>query len=104
MVDETPEIRVALDEKDFRALVNGEIVAVEGFDFRGITLDIKMILKDIGWDRMAMAIRDAIEGHAVDGPGTNTTDTDTDTPVGTPEGGSDAPQDAGEDRASEESR
>jgi len=102
VVDETPEIRVALDEKDFRGLVNGEIVSVEGFDFRGIKLDIKMILKDIGWDRMAMAIRDAIEGHAVDGSETDTTDTET--PVGPPEGGSDAPQDAGEDRASEASR
>ena len=104
MADETPEIRVALDEKDFRALVNGEIVGVDGFDFRGIKLDIKMILKDIGWDRMTMAIRDAIEGHAVDGPGTNTTDTDTESPVGPPEGGPVPPQDASEDRAPEASR
>lgn len=98
--DETPEIRVALDEKDFRALVNGEIVAVDGFDFRGIKLDIKMILKDIGWDRMAMAVRDAIEGHAVDGSGTDTTEDK----VGTPEGRSVPSQAEGEDHEAEESR
>jgi hypothetical protein len=97
---ETPEIRVALDEKDFRGLVNGEIVSVDGFDFRGIKIDIKMILKDIGWDRMAMAIRDAIEGHAVDGPGTNTTENK----VGAAEGRSVPSQTEGEDREAEKSR
>jgi hypothetical protein len=102
VADETPEIRVALDEKDFRGLVNGEIVSVEGFDFRGIKLDIKMILKDIGWDRMAMAIRDAIEGHAVDGPGDDTTKTEEDS-VGDAEGRSVSPQAEGEDRETEDS-
>ena len=97
-----PEIRVALDEKDFRGLVNGEIVSVDGFDFRGLKIDIKMILKDIGWDRMTIALRDAIEGHVTDGPGTNTPDTES--PVGPPEGGSVPAQDAGEDRAPETSR
>lgn len=97
---ETPEIRVALDEKDFRGLVNGEIVSVDGFDFRGIKLDIKMILKDIGWDRMIAAIRDAYEGHAVDGPETDTTEDE----VGAAEGRSVPSQAEGEDHEAEESR
>jgi hypothetical protein len=87
MPSDSPEIRIALDEKDFEGLVNGKVIVVEGVDIRGLNVDVKMILKDIGWDRMTLILRDAIEGNAVDGSGDKAEDA-----VGTPEGGTVAPE------------
>lgn len=52
-----------LDEEDFRRLVCGLIVKVDE-EVRGTPVLVQIALKDIGFDRMAVAIRDAIEGGA----------------------------------------
>jgi hypothetical protein len=51
-------IRVALNEADFRDLVAGRVVTISGGRVvRGYIVEI--ILSDIGWDRMEVAITDA---------------------------------------------
>jgi hypothetical protein len=98
--NETPEIRVLLDEKDFRGLVTGAIVDVDDIDFRGVKINVKIALSDIGWDRMALALRDAADGNAVDGPGdTRTEATD---PVGETQGRAVASEDEVQDRKAED--
>lgn len=52
-----------LDEEDFRRLVCGLIVKAEE-EVRGTPVTVQIALKDIGFDRMAVAVRDAIEGGA----------------------------------------
>jgi hypothetical protein len=100
MPSESPEIRIALDEKDFEGLVNGKVISVEGIDVRGLSIDVKMILKDIGWDRMILILRDAVEGNAVDGSGNAKAEAED--AVGTPEGGSVASEAEGESREAED--
>ena len=60
-------IRIALTREDFKALVNGEVVKKEsrepstaGIGFT-VKRDIEIILKDIGFNAMAMEVRKAIE-------------------------------------------
>ena len=48
---------VSLDEKDLRALVRGESVA----KLAPSGLEVDIILKDIGWGRIAAAVQDAWE-------------------------------------------
>lgn len=57
------DIRVMLDEDDFRSLVAGGVVQA-GMRVRGADALVQIALKDIGWDRMTVALRDAIESHA----------------------------------------
>ena len=60
-----PEIRLLLGEEDFRRLVSGRIVESEA-GVRGTRVWIQLALQDIGFDRMTVALRDAIEGSATD--------------------------------------
>lgn len=46
--------RVTLSEDDFSALVRGEVVTTNTIDGK-----VEIILQDIGFDRMALAIRNA---------------------------------------------
>jgi hypothetical protein len=48
---------VALDEKDLRALVRGESVA----KLAPNGAEVEIILKDIGWGRIAAAVQDGWE-------------------------------------------
>lgn len=48
-------LRVRLDETDFRRLVAGEEVRLETIEGARVLL----ILADIGWERMTLAINDA---------------------------------------------
>jgi len=96
VADETPEIRVLLDEKDFRGLVTGAIVDADDIDFRGVKINVKIALSDIGWDRMALALRDAADGNAVDGSGDNRTEAAD--PVGDAQGRAVASEDEIQDR------
>lgn len=57
------DIRILLDEEDFRSLVAGGVVQV-GMDVRAAPVLVQIALKDIGWDRMTVALRDAIEGSS----------------------------------------
>lgn len=61
------DIRVMLDDQDFRAIVSGGIVRV-GMRIRGSDAVVQIALKDIGWASMTEALRDAIDGHAVAEP------------------------------------
>lgn len=52
-------VRVALDETAFRALVKGEVARLRASaDDR--VVEVQLILSDIGWERMAGALRDAM--------------------------------------------
>jgi len=51
-LSKTKEIRVKLFESDFQDLVKGEEVEVQSLD----GVKVKMILADIGFDRMSYAI------------------------------------------------
>lgn len=53
------EVRAVLDEAAFRALCRGEIVTVPG----NPSVTLKLILSDIGFDRMGQAVDDAMEGR-----------------------------------------
>jgi hypothetical protein len=50
------DIRVKLFESDFQSLVKGEEVEVESLD----GVKVKMILADIGFDRISYAVERAI--------------------------------------------
>lgn len=62
------EIRISLDESQFRDLVAGKIVSVTmATEHHPGTMEktkVKIALKDIGFDRMAVAVNDAIVGRA----------------------------------------
>jgi hypothetical protein len=58
------EVRVALGEDDFRRLVMGRVIETEA-KVRGTPFFVQIALQDIGFDRMTLALRDAIEGAAV---------------------------------------
>lgn len=58
------DIRMMLDEEDFKSLVAGGVVQV-GMKVRGAPALVQIALKDIGWDRMTAALRDAIESNVV---------------------------------------
>jgi NOL1/NOP2/fmu family ribosome biogenesis protein len=53
-----PEVVIGLDEQDFRKLVAGRVVEVEAVS-QGKRFWIQIGLKDIGWDSMVQALRDA---------------------------------------------
>ncbi len=59
------DIRMMFDEDDFRTLVAGGVVQV-GVRVRGADALVQIALKDIGWDRITMALRDAIEKNKVE--------------------------------------
>jgi hypothetical protein len=48
------------DEEDFRKLVAGEVVSLK--PGCGLDVEVKIALADIGFDRMHVAIRDALGG------------------------------------------
>lgn len=58
-MSKTKEIRVKLFESDFQDLVKGEEVEVQSLD----GVKVKMILADIGFDRMSYAIENRTRGH-----------------------------------------
>lgn len=60
-----PEARIALGLDDFRRLVSGRIIETE-VGVRGTRVWIQIGLLDIGFENMTLALRDAIEGAAVD--------------------------------------
>ncbi len=65
-VAETPiDIRIMFDEDDFRSLVAGGVVKAR-MKVRGAPALVQVGLKDIGWDRMTVALRDAIEENQVE--------------------------------------
>lgn len=67
MAGEPIDVRVMLDDQDFRDLVRGGIVRCS-MKLRGEQMLVQIALKDIGWGPMTEALRDAIEGHAVAEP------------------------------------
>lgn len=67
MAEQPIDIRIMLDEDDFRALVSGKVVRC-GIKVRGAPALVQFALKDIGWDRMVESLRDAVEEHAVAEP------------------------------------
>jgi hypothetical protein len=64
-VAEPIDIRIMFDEDDFRTLVAGGVVKAR-MKVRGSRALVQIGLKDIGWDRMTMALRDAIEENKVE--------------------------------------
>ena len=57
------KIKIALEENHFRDLVAGKELSIEVPTFDGgAPITAKIILRDIGFDRMAAAISDAIKG------------------------------------------
>ena len=61
------EIRVTLDEADFRKLVAGRIVETE-VKYKGERLWLSFALKDIGYEKMVEGLRDAMESNRTDPP------------------------------------
>jgi hypothetical protein len=59
---EISTIRIALDEVAFAALVRGDIAHVRGVAVDQ-TVDVEIILSDIGWQRMFELIRAAMENR-----------------------------------------
>lgn len=62
------EIRLRLEEEHFRQLVAGKTVKIPWDEGNGREYPIKIILEDIGWDRMAQAIYDAMDANIDDEP------------------------------------
>lgn len=54
------EIRISFDEDDFRKLIAGEIV-----ESRDATTKVKILLKDIGYDRMIALLEEEMEGKLI---------------------------------------
>ena len=59
------DIRIMFNEDDFKTLVAGGVVKAR-LKVRGAPALVQVGLKDIGWDRMTMALRDAIENNKVE--------------------------------------
>jgi hypothetical protein len=57
------EIRIALDEQQFRQLVAGKEIVVPALLTSPGRATVRIILSDIGFDRMAKAIADATSVH-----------------------------------------
>jgi len=53
----TEDIKIALNEQDFRCLVRGGELTIEDASVR-----IKLIVNDIGWDPIRQALGDAMSG------------------------------------------
>lgn len=62
-----PEVRISLDEQDFRRLVAGRIVEVE-VKYRDQPVWVQIGLKDIGFPAIAGAVNDAMKGGAAKEP------------------------------------
>jgi hypothetical protein len=56
-----PPIRIVLDEEAFRALVAGAVASFPTLGDR----NVEIILSDIGFDRMLIAVEDAIEARQI---------------------------------------
>jgi hypothetical protein len=56
-----PDLRVSLDEADFRKLVAGRVVEVE-VKHKDVRWWLQIALSDIGFDKMIEAVRDAVDG------------------------------------------
>lgn len=56
-----PEVRIALDEQDFRRLVSGRVVETE-VKFRTDRLWVQIGLKDIGFPAIIGAVNDVMQG------------------------------------------
>lgn len=65
MAEQPVDIRIMFDEDDFRSLVAGGVVQA-GVKVRGVRALVQVALRDIGWDRMTVALRDAIEENKVE--------------------------------------
>lgn len=62
-----PEVRISLDEQDFRRLVAGRIVEIE-IKFRDQPVWVQLGLKDIGFAAITAAVNDAMKGGAAKEP------------------------------------
>jgi hypothetical protein len=56
----TDQLFVKIDEQAFRDLVAGRTAKLSGDPVSREALTINVILEDIGWDRMLMAIHEAM--------------------------------------------
>jgi hypothetical protein len=53
-----PDVYVRLDREEFRALVRGEELVLHAHSATGAA-EVHIILADIGWEQMKLAIEDA---------------------------------------------
>lgn len=63
-------IRARIEHQHFKKLVGGEEVEVPGRDGNG-PLTVQLILEDIGWAQMLMAIDRAMSGKLLNNPMTD---------------------------------
>jgi len=52
-------LHLKIDESDFRELVRGHTISVRTVEGK----KVNVILADMGWDRLMMAIQDAMRQH-----------------------------------------
>lgn len=60
-----PELKILLDESDFRKLVSGRIVELEA-PIKGSRYWVRIGLRDIHWNVLIKALRDAMESNTYD--------------------------------------